>query len=162
MVVAQQKGIEVADFVRRAMDGASDYAEGAKRLLAMAKDNPELYRKLMGPVEFTACLDACRQNTRSERKTIWHAPVAKPKTSVKALARANSYTLLDFPLPGGMRLADATKGDVLAAVEVYRKQATDMGHKANWLDAIAAKMTGKKRVASVFDARTLEQLQAQV
>jgi len=156
--------ITVADAARRALEGATSNEDAAKRLLAEAQRVPELYRKIIEPHEFSACLAAISQVRLSDRAAIWKAPQAAPKskTSVRALARANAYTLLDFPLPNGIRLGDATASDITEAARVYQAQAVDMQQKANWLGLIAAKLKGTKRVSQVFSAQELEGLQTQV
>ncbi len=157
------KKITVADAARKAMEGTATTAEAAKRLYEAAQADPELYRKVMAPFEMSACMDAINMVRRNERAAIWAAPQkeSKPNTSPKVMARANSYTLLDFPLPGGLRLADATKADLVEAAKVYRTQANDMARKANWLEAIAGKI-GKKRVGNALSVQDLEALQASV
>lgn len=155
--------ITVADAARRAIEGATSNEDAARRLLEEAKRVPELYRKIIEPYELSACMSAIAQVRLDERSAIWKAPQAAPKsnTSVRALARANSYTLLDFPLPKGIRLGDACADDVREAMTFYRKQATDMSQKAEWLGLIAEKLKGRKRVSQVFSAQELEGLQAQ-
>ena len=152
--------VTVSEKAREALEGTATTEEAARRLLEMAKLDSELYRKIVEPYELSACIDAIKAVRTNERAAIWKLPMkpARENAPARALARANTYTILDFPLPGAGRLADATKAEILEAASIYRKQATDMAWKARWLEAIAAKL-GRSKVSAKFTVEDLERLQ---
>ena len=88
---------------------------------------------------------------------MWHTaqPTADDsRRSVKALARG---TLMSFQLPGGQFLKDATRAEVTNAAEFFRKQASDMSDKANWLLKIATAMPAKGTVGKTLTKSKLQQ-----
>jgi hypothetical protein len=50
---------------------------------------------------------------------------------------------MDWPLPGGIKLRDATKADLLAASGFYAKQAASMQAISIWLGKVAEKVKTK-------------------
>jgi hypothetical protein len=156
--------ISVADFARKATEGAKNAEDAAKALLAMAKADPDLYRKIMEPYEFSACRDAIDRLRLNERAAIWKAAQGETRsnTSVRALARANTYTLLDFPLPSGTRLGDATVSDLTDAIGVYRAQASDMARKARFLELVCGRLKEGQRVSEALTPKELEDVQKEV
>lgn len=157
----------IADAARKALDGAENGEVAAERLLTMAQSDTDLYERLMAPYELRACRDAIDRLRLNERQVIWNAPLKRGEVSVaktgglRTLASSNSYTLLHFPLPNGVRLGDARKDDLTSAISTYRKQSDDMAHKARWLTAILDKIgASKKAVRHLLKADELESLQA--
>lgn len=69
-----------------------------------------------------------------------------------ALVAFSSGSLLDFPLAGGLRLADASRDEVERQAAIYAARAADEAHKARWLSAVAAKVPAGKKVGDVLDA----------
>ena len=152
----------IAEAARTAMDGAPTYRDGAKRLLAMTRDDAELKAALMGPYEMSAAMDAVTLASRAYRKTIWTAP-SRAERSEQAeqtfvLAESN-LEMLDFPLPGGKPLRLASKADVKAAAYFYSTQATDMAYKGRWLVKIAGKMKFGQTVGEALDNEALKKMQ---
>lgn len=149
-----------AQRVRDAVAQSPDTRSAADLLESWARSDRELFDYLVKPWLTRACEEAVRTVTRSERAAIcrsWTAPnytLGGNGHRVHTLGRS----LLDFPLPGGMRLRDARKDDLLGAVKFYRSQAVDMAAKASWLEAIAERV-GRKQVGNVFDDETLPPLE---
>jgi hypothetical protein len=119
-----------------------------------------LYRELMDPLHRSACYAAVTSCCRTERGVIWNAPqpsVDERRGQVIALAKATENSLMNFPLPGGLRLGDAGRQSVLKAAEFYGKQSRDMGAKAIWLQLVAQSVTGTRTVRQCLtDDRLVE------
>lgn len=114
---------------------------------------------------------------REERQRLWRdtaaaasgaPPEASAKKSIPAaksgpldFIRAYSDMLLDFVLPGGKRLRDATGGEVGAAALYYLKQAKDMRHKGVWLQLIQKRVPDGVTVGKALDEPTLRELQTE-
>lgn len=153
--------LTIPDTARDALDAADgDVVRATEIMHGRVLRDPTLYRPLMDPLVKTACYQAIRSQCKQTRRALWttEQPTAENQRGrVIALAGATMNTLLDFPLPGGMRLADAHRDDVTAAAEFYRKQSKDMGGKAKWLQLIAQHIPAKKKVSQVMtDARLAE------
>ena len=60
---------------------------------------------------------------------------AEAQNRALSLAQVNSAAFLDFPLPGGMTLGQATRAEVMAGAEAYLATAKDASRKGEWLKA---------------------------
>lgn len=162
--VASSGEINLSAIAGECLRRADDYEAAAVALLAEARTDAEIYAKLLGPYEMRAALDAVRKAASAARDRVWNAPVVmleRPAESagrLDALVRMNSAMLLDFVLPGGKRLAEATTEDLRGAATFYGKLANDMAWKSRWLDRIAGGLPQGKVVAEVFDEAALAAL----
>ena len=144
------------EIVRYIVDNAPTLQDAVNQIEERAKRDPGLKAYLTDPWLRRACEDAAGKMQRHNRDAAWTAPNYDPGGNGSRVL-THARTLLDFPLPNGVKLRDAKKGDLEEAARFYREQAEDMAAKAQWLDAIAAKV-GRKKVASVFDADALQRL----
>jgi len=152
--------VNVSEAARRAMDGAASYREGAQVLLDMAERDPTLMSAIIDPWKLRAAEEAVGLAMKTFRRRTWESTQRQiDPNRVAALIQSNREMLMDFPLPGGLALRDATKDDVTAAALFYSTQATNMGHKARWLDLIAKKVPKGKTVADALDNDALATLQ---
>lgn len=113
----------------------------------------------------TACYAAVSGCVRQERRAVFAMPQPtspERRAQINALASGSIRSLMDFPLPGGKRLGDATRGEVSEAADAYGKQARDMAWKSRWLGHIAQSLPDGKRVADVLTDERLEELRAEV
>lgn len=102
------------------------------------------------------CYEAVRSLCRDDRRSFRIAPnYTKGGNGHRVLAHARA--LMDFPLPGGVRLKDATSADLAKAVEFYAKQADNMQRKSVWLDRIRERV-GDKTVADALSESDLQEL----
>jgi len=145
--------------IRSIIESATDVSEASRMLEEEARKDADLYNHLTEPFLARACYDAVRTEYQSERKQIWTAPNYTEGGNGHRV-KEHARTLLDFPLPNGKRMRDATKADLLEASEFYRKQAADMARKARWLEQVAESV-GKKKVGNALSAEDLEQMRSQ-
>lgn len=143
--------------VKKIYDNNPNVIEAAKALEQAAKADNELREYLLSPYLSKACYDAVRKCSQSERKIIWTAP-NYTKSGNGHRVKEHAISLLDFPLPNGMRIRFANKQDVLDASDFYDKQAADMRAKQKWLSRVADKLEGKRTVGQTFSAEQLEAL----
>lgn len=148
----------LAAAVAEACEGAAGISEAAERLLALARADAGLYAALMADHEAAAARRAVEVKFRSVRSAVWSRP-AGPDARAGALARINTHTLLDFTLPGGRRLGDATRAEVEKAASYYGKIAADSGFKQRWLAKVAAAAPKRGTVSDKLDAAALLRLQ---
>lgn len=140
----------------QAADG--DVRKATEAMLAAVRKSRRLRDALTEPLLETACYAAITAQCRKQRSRIWTPPnysEAGNGDRVIALAR----TLLDFPLPGGRRLGDATRAEVVDAARFYTSHAEDMAHKARWLARVAEAVPDGQRVADALDEARLARLQ---
>lgn len=107
-----------------------------------------------------------QEQMHRDRAKVWDAANAraagaapKAKTSIVALANGLAASLMNFPLAGGVRLGDATREEVLAQAGMYAATAKDAGHKARWLEAVAARVAPGQRVREALTDEALSSLQ---
>lgn len=142
------------ELAQEAMQAANgDVLEATAILEQKARGDMDVWRALTDGLLKKACYDACRGICRTERRIIWNAPNYDAGGNGERI-KAHSSTLMDWPLPGGMKLKDATKADLIAAAEFYAKQAANMQSISNWLNQIAKKVKNK----TVGDSMTDDQL----
>jgi hypothetical protein len=136
----------------------NDVVKATALLQARVMEDRDLYREIMDPLVRTACYDLLRRLQKSERRIIWQSDFSKPedhRSRVIALAGGTLSSLLNFPLPSGLRLGDATRQDVLSAAAFYAKQANDMAVKSCWLELVAKRVKEGTIVRDVLDDRAL-------
>ncbi len=151
-----QEPVSVEAAAKAAMQGEKSFEDGAKRLLTMAREDAGLMAALMGPYESRAAYDAVRKGSRHLRRVIWDQSTTHAANGrVGALVAANMAMLLEFPLPGGKPLRDATRDEVQDAADLYRKQAVDMVQKAAWLRLVAKNVPTGKTVGETLDELAL-------
>lgn len=147
----------VTEAAADALEQSDNVLDAAGLLERRAVREPALRDALLAPFLSQACYQAVSLACRHSRRKIWTAPnYTKGGNGQRVVAHAKS--LLDFPLPGGLRLRDATKKEVLAGANVYGQYADDMAGKARWLKAIAERLSGRKKVATVLSESELEDL----
>lgn len=159
----------VAEAARRAFDDANgDVREAARMLeLAVRMDTP-LRIALTDPLLSGACWNAVRGQVRETRRAIWAAPKMPTAAQATALKEQSSRvvhlatgTLKMFPLPGGKRLGQATREEIVAASEFYARQAGDMSHKARWLQLVGQSVPAGRTVAEALTDERLAELQSE-
>lgn len=155
--------VTITDLAKAALDAAEgEILRAAELMEEEVRAAPQKYHELMDPRVRDACYDAVSQVVRGMRARIVESITKEPPKQhgdrVRKLASGNLCML--FPLPGGKPLAHATRADVLAGAEHYRKLAEDTHAKATWLARIAEKMKGDQVVSKVFDEATLRKMMA--
>jgi hypothetical protein len=147
------------DVVRECIEAAADQQDATDRLLERVRADAALRSELLTPWETTAAAAIVVSVQAAQRRTIWVRPSA-PDARVSALRTAAATMLMDFPLPGGKRVRDATAADLAAGVAFYAGRAADMGAKARWLAAVRAKLeaTNLATVAEAMDEAALAAL----
>lgn len=66
--------------------------------------------------------------------------------------------LMNYPLPGGKRLRDATGSEARAAATMYLDKSRDMGRKGQWLARVADKVGENSIVGKVLSESDLARL----
>lgn len=142
---------ELATQAMEQCDG--DVLKATEYLEQTARKDVGVWKALTEGLLRNACYDACRGICRSERRIIWNSPNYSAGGNGERV-KQHAETLMDWPLPGGMKLRDATKKDLLEASTFYQKQASKMAAISGWLGAIANKVKTK----TVGETLTDEQL----
>lgn len=150
--------VSARDVARECLAEAGSQREAVEMLVARMSVDAALRSEVMTPWEPRAAEALVRAVQTKSRAALWLRPVA-PDDRIAALRNAAQTMLMDFPLPGGKRLGDATAEDLLAAGGFYSRQAGDMAHKARWLGAVRDRMGDAATVASALDEAALRALQ---
>lgn len=158
----QEQDPTVAKHARHALDAAGgDIAQAAALLEQAVRKDKALWKALLDPLVAYACREAVLKQQREKRDRIWNPPsVDRPGITNEARARILAASnLLMFPLPIGKTLGDATRGEIIEASELYRKQSKDMAHKARWLSLVLQSVPAGKQVKHVLTHERLRELQ---
>ena len=148
--------VNVREAARTAVQGAESVNDATDRLLAMARGDASLMEAMMQPYARIAARTHVRYEMRDKRAKIWREQTVQPANDrVGALVRSNMAMLMDFPLPGGKPLRDATRDEVSDAANSYRKQAVDMAQKSAWLKLVAENVPKGKTVGETLDELSL-------
>lgn len=158
------KNDPISEAAKLALDLAKgDVQRATKAFEQTVRSNRGLRDQLLEPLIASACYDAIRKVSITERRTAWKPPTEKlvpgKVTGSARVVQLAAGNLLMFPLPGGKKLGEATRKDISAAAEFYSKQAGDMGHKARWLQLIAQSVPNNKTVNDVLTDKRLRELQ---
>lgn len=145
---------------RQAYDASDGTIQDATEILfrRATSDHAFITEKLPEIVR-SWCAEQIGHLVGSVRLAAWTAPNYDAKGKGERLANAITASLLDFPLPGGKRLADATPEEVREGAAFFRSQAEDMSWKARWLDKVAEKVGRKPRVAAAVTEADLRKMQ---
>jgi hypothetical protein len=159
---AQAEPISVDHEARKALDAANgDVVKAVTILERKARSEPLIANALVMPLLKTACYDAIRAVCRHDRRKVWTSPNYSAGGNGERVHQLAS-SLMDFPLPGGKKLAQATRDDLQEAGKFYGMQADNMAHKARWLLAIADRLEGRKMVKSCLSESDLVSLKESV
>ena len=130
-----------------------------QKLVAWLNSDKALMKNVVSHAIYEAARTAINQKMANARQRLASAAerVLSGKDSVMALAGGIAASLLDFPLAGGVKLATATREQVIEAADRYESTAIDAKHKSQWLRLIAQSVPEGKTVGDVLsDARALE------
>src|SRR5690625_4650533 len=145
-MIAEDK-ISVSDYAQRAIKEEEQVTDAAKLLEKWAHQDAELKAALLEPLLKQACYQAVTRACRVYRRKVWTAPnYTKSGNGQRVVALANS--LMDFPLPGGVRLRDATKKQIEEAAGFYGRQARQMAVITACCSAYAAGWITARRLLS--------------
>jgi len=159
-MIAEDK-ISVADYAQRAIKEKEQVTDAAKLLEEWAHQDAELKAALLEPLLKQACYQAVTRACRVFRRKVWTAPnYTKSGNGQRVVALANS--LMDFPLPGGVRLRDATKKQIEEAAGYYGRQARQMAVITAWLQRIYSRLDHGSPVAEQLTEEQLVALREQV
>ena len=154
----------VTEAARAALDAADgDVREASKRMEQAVRSNRGLRDRLTDPLIAEACYAAVSAQCRAERRRIWSPPASTvaraARDGARRVARLAADSLLAFPLPGGLKLGEATRAEIVNAAGFFERQAGDMAHKARWLTLVAQAMPGRKKASQVLTEERLRELQ---
>jgi len=126
---------------REALAVADNDIQAASDVLADRLEDPALRRALSLDAIKMAAGGIIRTTRSSDRAAIEHAErMRRAGVAVLERAAAMSRALMDFPLPHGGLLRDATRKDVETAVAHYEGSAATATRRAAWLKSVAAKV----------------------
>lgn len=159
--------VTVHDLAKACFDAAQGDVKRAARIMERkVRAERALLSSLLEEFIRMTCTDAVAHVLRGSRRAIWNTPDQMPPNydaggrgdRIKYLAASNRMMLMQFQLPGGKILGDATAPEVREAASFYGKQAKDMGHKSRWLELIAANVKKNKTVRESLDESKLQEL----
>jgi len=156
----------IAEAAKAAYDNAGgDLKKSVVGLEAMVRKDRGLRDALTEPLIAQACYDAVRRACHTDRKSVWKEPterLVKGRTTGSArVVHLAAGNLMMFPLPGGKKLGEATRGEIGEAATFYEKQAGDMTVKARWLRLVAQSIPSGKTARDALTDKRLRELQVE-
>ena len=145
------------EIVQRIADQSDDPSQAIKALMDQASEDRELFDYLTSDYLSRACYDAVWGVIHRIRKSAWAPPNYAPSGNGHRIKSHARRLMDDFWLPHGPRLRDATKDDLLSAMDFYSKQAENMAQKARWLEKLA-EVVGDRKVSEVLSNDDVEAL----
>lgn len=121
----------------------------------------ELYKLLTLPAFQLECRNNCRgiRSKMRQEATFIAGMSEDQKKGYLASIRHDWHTLMDFQLPDGTKLRDATRDMLNEAMAVYYKQARTMTIRRHWLVSVHRELPDDlKTVADVFTEEKLVKL----
>jgi hypothetical protein len=150
---------KIDEIAAECLDKANgDWDKAARGVRRRVDASPELYRELTEGSLGRLIWDRIKR--AAFRKRIKCVRYAKLSNSRRADMDLGKATLLDFPIPGGGRLGDATHAQIREGAAVYHDHAYRNGLKGLFLDKVGDKMeaTPKKTVEAVLSNLALAAL----
>ena len=165
MTNADEPEVTIQILAAKAIKWADGNVQSATiRMCADVMGDTKLYRRLMDPLVREACYSVIRAQCRMQKRAVWSAPqpsAGEHKRRIGLLADGTHLTLMDyFRLPGGTRLGDATKAELIAASAFYMKQGRDMVIKGQWLWLVSRAVPENKTVRAALTDKQLKSLRA--
>jgi hypothetical protein len=152
-------GDSIGAMARAAWEAShGDFDAAAERFAKALEADREMLRKARRMAFAAWCRDQVRQAASAHRTAVFRLRSEADAARGSRLRMALSATLMDFPLPGGGLLRDATAADCIEGASAYRHTASDAVWKARWLEAIAARV-GNAIVSDVLNEEDLRALQ---
>jgi len=146
--------------VTRAWDDSDGTTEDASDILFnyATRDRDFIAAKLPEIVKSWA-RDQIGGHVGRMRLASWTPPNMDATGKGARFRAAFSQSIMDFPLPGGQRLGDATPDDVKKGAQFYEVNASDMAHKSRWLYAVASAAGDASRIQDALTEAELRALQ---
>lgn len=116
-----------------------------------------LFDQLINPMIDDALANAIRKVSTDDRQTL-RLVASNPDRGAAGIVAMVERTLLDFPLPRGKRLGDATPTEVQEAAEYYRARERFNRQEARWYELVFEAMQGGSRVEAVLSHDALARL----
>lgn len=132
---------------------------GIDNLFQMVVNDDALLKQEMPQMVRRWCQSQIGAYLAMQRSKAWSP--ASVNLNTQRLNAAIKADLLDYPLPGGRRLGDASKAELQAASSYYSGIAQSNAWKARWLDEIGITMGNAHRVEDALSESDLQRLQDQ-
>lgn len=120
-------------------------------------DDRALFERLIDPLIDDALANAIRRVATDDRSSL-RLVAANPDKGAAGIVAMVERTLLDFPMPRGKRLGDATPAEVSEAAEYYRARERFNRQEARWYELVFEAMQGGSRVEAVLSHDALARL----
>lgn len=157
-----EEGFKPRDLAEQALkDSDGDVEKAVIALEQMCRDNPSAWMAMTERRLSESCYDECRKLIHSERRQIWTAPNYDPAQSGERV-KTHAKSIMDLPLPGGKLLKNASREDLAAASDFYRKQAATMAQLSQFFWLVRDKVEEGRTVAECADAALLEEIKESV
>lgn len=146
---------ELAKICLERADG--DWRAAADEMAVHVNSDDPLFRELMEPLLAGAVWDKIRYTAGRHRRS-FHRHATAPKAPSNDGIKAVSQRWYDYPIYGGVRLGDATKEDIKAAIEGYTIQEQSNRQRREFMERLHKKVPKGKQVRQVLSEDQIERL----
>jgi len=126
-------------------------------LTAQLMNDKRLMREVVAEAVVIASDDLVQHSMRATREAVV-VSAAKARNGVAALANGIKFSILDFPLAGGVKLRDATPAEVTEQIDRYEAIGRDVTHKARWLRLVVQGVPRDRRIGDVISDERAQEL----
>lgn len=138
--------------------GTPEYLrECTESLLQYCLENEAAREAVLLPMLRQGCYETVRGLLREKRGQVYVTSGYDPEGKTDRI-RGFARSLMEWPLPGGKPLGEATGADVLSAAEFYERQAEQMQSTAAWLSAIASRLAPQQKVKNALSEAQLAEM----
>ncbi len=142
--VARESASEIvhslSSLAREALKASGNDTDVAAEWLSGRLEDPAIRKVVAADIVAMAAGAAIRAVRSSDRALIDDDMRRRQAGEVLARAGAVDRALMDYPLPFGGVLADATRAEISRAVEHYRVSSKTALMRAAWLERVGAKL----------------------
>lgn len=155
---AHTPSISIRSLAREALRDSDGRTKEAIDLLTkrLAEDK-RLMREVVADAIVLASTDLIEGAMRDTRASVTYS-ASQARAGVVALANGIKFSILDFPLAGGVKLRDASPTQLKEQIDRYDAIGRDVTHKARWLRMVAKAVGNNPRVGDALDDDRAQQL----
>lgn len=148
----------IRDLARETLaECGNDAQQAIQKLTKRIMGDARLLKELAAEAVFRAVDEGVRGKIHNNRGTLVNAAHAG-RSAVIALAGGIKASLLDFQLPDGKAIGDATPAEISPSIIRYEQYGRDAAHKAKWLTLMIQGVPRDKVVRDIITPERAQEL----
>lgn len=140
----ETKTDEIEELISLALEKYEDWEDATDYITRLILSDKSLFNSVVPNLVRNWVKSWVRQRAATDRQRIVRAKVsnvvARVSDKAQAVRESCKNSLMDFPLPGGVLLRNATKPVLLATVDMYAANAKTNWARGLWLRSVAERL----------------------